>query len=61
MAAKIQDGDLTLIKNLSKAVAPIEGGGRGLSPPRLSIFLLVSLIQCLIYVHAYQDLVHFST
>ena len=39
------------------------GGGVAPPPPQDSpnFFLLVSLIQCSIYVHAYQALVHFST
>ena len=40
-------------------MAPI--GGLGVAPKIPQIFLLVSLIQCSIYVHAYQVLVHFST
>ena len=38
------------------------GGLRGRRPQdSQTIFLLDSLIQCSIYVHAYQALVHFST
>ena len=38
-------------------------GAGGPSPPKIppKFYLLVSLIQCSIYVHAYQALVHFST
>ena len=46
-------------------MAPIGGGGGwgavAPSPKIPNFFLLVSLIQCSIYVHAYQALVHFST
>ena len=46
------------------AVAPIGGAGGAVAPPKIppkKFFSLDSLIQCSIYVHAYQALVNFST
>ena len=50
-------------KEFNEFSGPNWGGQGGRRPPQDSqnFFLLVSLIQCSIYVHAYQDLVHFST
>ena len=57
--------DQTYSSCLPIAVAPIGGGGGGggRRPPKIPpiFFLLVSLIQCSIYVHAYQAFVDFST